>query len=356
MAARKRANVEAATMAAIIAPHCRVPDFMNYSETLKSKLNKSRIEAVGVMWQQIANHTKGKLAFSQSFMETVFRHVRGLAEKTWQRNMLDTEVDDWAAVSARQFRTMARHLSNSLKYTWAQKVLGGCEDEAGEGEGDEAGEGGGEGGEEEEPTVDEEVEPEQEAEEEEATPDVKMKRPAAASDSDDLSRTTKRPATASSSMDGSEKKRQRPATAAKADDGAATYTYGYDKETQNGWRRSDKKSAKPQMAMKFNTDLADDAHPIATFADGSEVVIQTVTVKDIKAHAQFMLKSRGKLWEQGDHSISHKKDRSPMLVLHGMVDGATKQLCQIHIRHFGDPTSEVRRTQKQTGGVNTLTT
>ena len=87
-----------------------------------------------------------------------------------------------------------------------------------------------------------------------------------------------------------------------------------------------------------------DAHPVAEFSDGTEIVVKCITMGDtVKGGG---CGHKGALWEKGDYIITKKNDRSPMLQLKYQDVGAKTepaQICQTHIRHFGDPNHEVRQ-------------
>ena len=339
---RKRlpAAVASEALAKVVAEYATVPDFLNYSESLTSQLNKNRILFFATMWKRIHEISDGTLAFSQKVTEAMFETVRGSVEKSWRRPLSKTEAAEWRASAARQFRTMARHIANAKlkKYTWVMKMLGldgsgtaednpaDCDEEKGQ-------EGEDEGGEEEDKEHDDEEEPEtDEIEECDGKPLVAMKRPAQSEFA----------TTAAADNGKTTGKAVGKAVAKGVKVTEMTYVYGYDPEAQLAWRRNSKIGSKLEHATEFPVPRDDDdpsGHPIARFKDGAEVEIKTITVKDLKIEMLTNV-GRGKLWENGDFHIKHKADRSPMLILVSSKDGTSKQVCQIHIRYFGNPTED----------------
>jgi hypothetical protein len=76
------------------------------------------------MWKMLYEACGGILAFSQATAEAIFKEVRPLAEPKWVRRMTDQEAEEWGPSTARQFRTMCKHIINAKKYQWVMKMLG----------------------------------------------------------------------------------------------------------------------------------------------------------------------------------------------------------------------------------------
>ena len=287
-------------VAKIIAEFAKVPEVLRYSEALDAPVNKDRIKEVGPMWRAIHEKTMMNLAFSQTQAEGIFVKVRELAEAKWQRRMTPSEAKDWAVAQARQFRAMARHISCAKvkKYTWVMELLDLGEHADGEGA----------------ETAEAEDCEEEEAEEEEEKvakqPKAKAKQKASKVEKPKLE----------------EEPNLAPDRKSGKVEESKQYTYGYDTELQNAWRLSSKPGSKNEWAVSLLPEIGatDASHPVATFKDGHEEGIKTVTMQELKRAALL------------------KKNRSPLLIIFQMTENGTEQqVCQIHVRHFGDPASEV---------------
>lgn len=133
------------------------------------------------------------------------------------------------------------------------------------------------------------------------------------------------------------------ASAKSSSSGSAEYIYGYDKEHEVAWRLASRLGATKEFApVTSSADKDDSQHPVAVF-DGQPVEIKTVTMRELKQNADMFANRRGRLWTEGALYIRYTKDRSPLLLLFEERAGEhDKQICQIHVRHFGDPTNQVR--------------
>ena len=64
----------------------------------------------------------------------------------------------------------------------------------------------------------------------------------------------------------------------------------------------------------------DDDHPTAEWADGTENMIMSVTMRDLQIEAAIKQQVRGPLWEstwkEWKICIAFRKDRSPLLALY----------------------------------------
>ncbi len=65
---------------------------------------------------------------------------------------------------------------------------------------------------------------------------------------------------------------------------------------------------------KAHEEDPDTTHPMARFADETEMEIKTITIAQMKM-AACLESARGRLWESGSYYIAMKQDRSPMLIL-----------------------------------------
>jgi hypothetical protein len=136
-----------------------------------------------------------------------------------------------------------------------------------------------------------------------------------------------------------------------SDTGDDSFVYGYDPEHRQAWRQKPG-SRNKEWALTFRKPDVDEGgsddalHPIAVFSDGSERPIVSLTMKDLKLEELLKKCARGKLWHSGKRYISYRKDRNPLLILFQekadpSISGPDKQLCQITVSVFGDPSEEV---------------
>jgi hypothetical protein len=147
----------------------------------------------------------------------------------------------------------------------------------------------------------------------------------------------------------------RKAVASAAEAGATAegdWIYGYDSEHEAAWRmqllKNGKKSKKDWALRLTKPEGAEsddeDAFPVGIWADESSHAIKTITLKELSVEKLIRKKCGGKLWQhtKGVY-IKYRKDRSPILILFEETSGddRDKQLCQILVRHFGDPLEKV---------------
>jgi len=132
---------------------------------------------------------------------------------------------------------------------------------------------------------------------------------------------------------------KRPAAAARLTE---KYTYGFDRENKLAWRRlAGKRDARHEWAIDVTKSAADadgNEYPTAMFTDGCKYILKTLLWSDYNniLHAPVA----GRLWEnkQAGFYVVKKPDRSPLLILFGPDEaGTVKQICQLALRHFGDP-------------------
>ena len=91
---------------------------------------------------------------------------------------------------------------------------------------------------------------------------------------------------------------------------------------------------------------AEDEFPIAVFADGTRKSITQITLQELAMERVARKKATGKLWSDSENGlyICFRKDRSPILILFEEKPGEErdKQLCQILVRHWGDPMEQAQ--------------
>jgi len=272
-----------------ILPSAVVPDFLKYSELLDAPVQHQKIAMHASMWAKIrAIHPS--LSFSQSFMEQVFQDV-GLraSESQWPRALTKEEMDNWSSSISKQFRSQARAIAQAqykppawLKQMWAH---------------------------------------------------ADGPSPCASADALFSAAPSPRQSLAASSA----------SQASECQD----YFYGYDAEHRAAWRATaGNQEAKEFAKLIVPDDGKDDEPPRAQFSSGPEVLVCNLTIGEVRMEDQVRMASgRGRLWE-GEHEgskifITYRKDRSPILVLYKETDEDNKQLCQVHVRHWGDAASEV---------------
>ncbi len=150
----------------------KTPNFLQYTESLTGPLDKVKIEKVTRMWAPI-HSLWPPLTFTQTFIEACMTKVAVAMSRKWHvdaDNTREEQVKAWAVAHGKQFRAMARHLSQAVaaRKGWALTTVkaivdnpdkgDAVEDERAERENAE------EGGEEEEAEKDEEVDEAEEAE------------------------------------------------------------------------------------------------------------------------------------------------------------------------------------------------
>jgi hypothetical protein len=167
----KRFNGSHDDIAATLAKHATVPDFISYGETTTYKLNTQKILAVRMMWRELkALHPT--LCFSPKDAEAVFGKVAKLANPKWARELSPTELVDYQVKMGKRLRLQARHIKQTEakhngKTGWIMQLWGDVKQAKSPSaeEGEEAEEG--EGAEEEVPLeVDDPTDEEEECEEE----------------------------------------------------------------------------------------------------------------------------------------------------------------------------------------------
>jgi len=353
MPPRARCTADLGKLAQIIAPHARTPDFLQYTEKLRGSLNKARILAMAAMFRQLVLETQGNLNFSQSVAEKLFDEVRKVAEASWQRPLSQAEYKEWKPSLARQFRAMCGHLlaAKAKSYAWASSIVNSKA--SGSSTAQQVVETNGEEEEEEEP------EHEEHGEEEECEPDEAEEEPEADALSENeplVAKPVQKRVTFKLQQDPPPARKKLTGKQQAGPEGKAVpdqkddFEYSFDAELINAvrYRRTSAvRSSKAEQAVELVTgpdEVVD--HPTYRFADGKCVLISCVTMKFLRllqAAAAARGLPKGKLWSQGPYYIAYKKDRSPMLRLHGPHgdDGADKPVLQIHIRHFGKPDDEV---------------
>ena len=272
----------------------KVPDFLRYSEQLNATLDKDKILRVGSMWRDIQTIFGGIPAFTQSQAERLFHQlVDKQGPLVWPRQLTPGEVKTYVPSIARQFRTMARHIAQAkLKNSsWLAQLFVVVESQG-------------------------------------AMASVPPRE-----DSPDVEVLAVKQAIAPSS----------------SSSGNLPYCYGYDAEYRMAWRCLPDSTAK-EFAKPFYKPGADPGDCCyAVFSDKEEVPIRALTVSELLLEREIKTKQgSGPLWtgvwQKGKIYISYRTDRSPILIMFQEGGGGGKkdqQLCQISIKHWGDPSEQV---------------
>lgn len=319
------------------------PNGLKYVEDLRGPVNKSRIQASRSVWK-VAYGTTKKLAFTQAFLVEVMAEVEALNRTKWGDPMPSAVLKNWKTSLAKQFRAMARHLSQALSTNkqWAWEIVNGDreegKEEATESRGDEAAETGeeedAEGDEEEDAEGDGEGDEEEEAEEE-------------PEDEDEKPLTKAAPRTASSTPPPALKPCLKKPAASAAGLKKGVVWSGFDVELGKAWRMLPGKPKEWSDEDLIIPEGAKDSDvPLARFPNGDTEPVKGLTVK--QARLAIELKKRGKnatavKWEKervGDKmklAIKRKPDRTPLLILYELAEGMPeRQKRQVALKTFGD--------------------
>ena len=123
--ARARFSGDHEPLVNILKSHARVPDFLCYSEEMRSVKQSAKIARHGALWKALA-HIQPNLAFAQKDLENIFERVGTEmgTEGKWRRELTSAEMTTWKRSISRQFRCMARHIQQSRDAQWCKRLLG----------------------------------------------------------------------------------------------------------------------------------------------------------------------------------------------------------------------------------------
>ena len=364
--ARSTYKGDAEPVVAAISLVATKPNFLAYTEDLKrGPLEATKITRVAPMWYEL-HKLHRSLTWTQSFMKEALLQVAKAQSPIWGRD-LGEDLDTWATAVAKQMRAQARHLAHGIRNgrAWATTCVADKSEEAEQGEAHEETEEGEEEEAQEDPEEDEELDGEVYDSMDDFDAPV-FKKPAAV---DAL--IAKRPAAVAvpehdeNQVPEHEKNQvpehkevavpdafppfvvlKRPASKkARVDrcfDGEAVY--GYDGDSKQPWRKIDGAGKDWGELLPRPKGAADDDFPYAKFPDGATAPITCITYEELEMQeaARLAAPSRAEfLWigkrDQVKLTVVMKADRSPLLALQEMLQGKGLQLCQCHVRHFGDP-------------------
>jgi hypothetical protein len=301
---RSRFSGDASALAACIEPFATVPDFLLYDDKLDCPFAVEKIEAVAPLWQKVFE-LHPQLTFTQKQLTEALGIVHNAKHGSWKRQLNKDELKEWKEIMGKRFRAQARALSQGIfkSNLWATKIVYG-----GSSTGKRAF------------APDDGEFPEEQDDDEAPLVPTAMKAMKAMK--------------AMSAMKAMKKK---------AKLGDNDFTMGWDGEHQSAWRLKGESTMK-EWAVKVISDRGSNDHPVAVFADGTEAEIETLTCAELALEKLVHGRCKGKLWssESGDVWITHRKDRTPILCLYEKTGGeSAKQICQITIKHFGNPDEEV---------------
>lgn len=121
--ARSRFAGDVAALTGRLARHAKVPDFIRYSEDLKSRADKSKILEANEFWKDIYAENPN-LFFSQRSAEQLFEILEEHATAFWPRPLTAQESGEWRQSMSRRIRAMARHINNARakKASWVGQL------------------------------------------------------------------------------------------------------------------------------------------------------------------------------------------------------------------------------------------
>jgi hypothetical protein len=120
---RSRFTGSPEAMADILKKYMKVPSFLLYTEALDSPKQPAKIVRHAEMWREIASLHQ-PLTFTQKFMESAFELAgEHCGKATWQRPLTKDEVKSWKTSISKQFRAMARHITQSTSASWCTNML-----------------------------------------------------------------------------------------------------------------------------------------------------------------------------------------------------------------------------------------
>jgi hypothetical protein len=342
MAVRQRArfceaDVNSDDLINAICLVARRPQFLKYGEALDCKVNQKRVAQVKPIW--VAAHKLwSKLSFTQKYVEDLMLKVEVRQRELWGKEMPPKVLKSWQVATARQFRAMARHVSQALikKRPWAVSLIADGvakgevpKDEAEDTDEDEDTDAceGEEGAEEEDPKESDEIVEATDEEQEE--------------NSEGAGASTVEPLP------------PKPCLKKKGSIGKTAHEIvhkisfvGYDTEHEQAWRQ--RHDGPKEWAVELILPEKDSDPIMAKFADGELLEVKGITAKGVKATeaARKFQKGHATLWEGVTSdgykvTITRKEDRTPLLILYRYggeteKNGKLKQLCQVALKVFGD--------------------
>lgn len=300
--ARPRFQGDATKVAALLSPYATTPDFLRYSTSLKARLDRKRLSAMGMVFAEL--YSMKALELTQAMPLDIMYKVEETQRASWTRVLAKDAKKEWATDLAKQLRAMCKHVRDALGNgrAWAKQLVSA---EAGDEEAQN------EGADEEDP---EEVQSEgaEKGDPEEAQHE------GAEEEDHESDHCTEAEAADEGGDDDDDNCEQSTGGVIKkpAGHGLEDFVVGYDAEHKMAWRASG--GSQKEYAMGLQAPANKDGHPVATWADGSTTIIKAITGKEMDMERVLAENNRGRLWQShnGLWSIQFRKDRKGILVLY----------------------------------------
>lgn len=130
-ASRKRYSGSVEPLVQIIKKFAITPNFLAYPEDLNARKCPAKLVTHGQLFSELFE-VSDKLVFAQSKIEEACVRSHDDLAKTWGRSMTPEQLSSWSTAVGKQLRAACRHISQSMKTKWVQKLLqiaGPAEDE-----------------------------------------------------------------------------------------------------------------------------------------------------------------------------------------------------------------------------------